>query len=297
MSPGEDVGRRARGGGGDGQADDRDGHHDEHPTRPGGGRHRTPYGLRACRWSSTSTRAGLALHHRGGLVTAVSRSAPGAGPPLSAGAAAPGSGCRRAASCRRSSPWWRTTMRWAMSSPRPVPWSTGLVVKKASKTRAWSSAGIPGPSSPISTHTRSPCRARAQGDAAPAADRVDRVVDQVRPDLVQLGARRLDARQRRGRGRGRSRRCLARSLWARSDERALEPLVDVDRLARRLVEVRVAPDGADEARRCASSPPPARRARRARRRRPRRSAGRRRGPRRRRRRDAVDPLAPEPRLA
>ena len=56
---------------------------------------------------------------------------------------------------RRSSPWWRRTMRWAMSSPRPVPRPTGFVVKKASKTRA-RPGGTPGPSSPTSTSTRAP---------------------------------------------------------------------------------------------------------------------------------------------
>ncbi len=98
--------------------------------------------------------------------------------------------------CRRSSPWWRTTMRCAMSSPRPVPCPTGLVVKKASKIRDLQSRrGSPARCRPISTQHPLALPARAQRDPPAAAERVDRVVDQVRPHLVQLGARCLDARQ------------------------------------------------------------------------------------------------------
>src|SRR5712691_2540739 len=54
----------------------------------------------------------------------------------------------------RRSPWCRfTTMRHEISSPSPVPWPTGLVVKNGSKIRSWISAGIPGPVSANSTTT------------------------------------------------------------------------------------------------------------------------------------------------
>jgi len=46
-----------------------------------------------------------------------------------------------------------------MSSPRPVPSPTSLVVKNGSKIRSRISAGTPGPVSPISTRARSPSRA------------------------------------------------------------------------------------------------------------------------------------------
>ena len=56
----------------------------------------------------------------------------------------------------RRSPWCLLTMiRQAMSSPRPVPSPTGLVVKNGSKMRCWISAGMPGPVSPISTRMQS----------------------------------------------------------------------------------------------------------------------------------------------
>ena len=98
---------------------------------------------------------------------------------------------------RRSSPWSRTTMRCAMSSPRPVPWPTGFVVKKASKTRGCRSAGMPRPVV-ADLHADALALAGAVRSVMRPAGRptrVDRVVDQVRPDLVQLGPRRLDGRQ------------------------------------------------------------------------------------------------------
>src|SRR5215475_14824638 len=60
----------------------------------------------------------------------------------------------------RRSPWCLlTTIRQEMSSPRPVPSPTSLVVKNGSKIRSRMSAGTPGPVSPISTSARSPSRA------------------------------------------------------------------------------------------------------------------------------------------
>src|SRR4051794_10484959 len=52
----------------------------------------------------------------------------------------------------RMAPSWRsTTMRRAVSSPRPVPAPTPLVVKNGSKTRSTTSGAMPGPSSATST--------------------------------------------------------------------------------------------------------------------------------------------------
>ena len=136
-------------------------------------------------------------------------------------------------------------MRWAMSSPRPVPWSTGLVVKKASKTRACSSGGDPRAVVADLDADALALRAGAQGDATALGHRVHRVVDQVGPDLVELRARRLDPRQA-GVEVPDDLDLLEAQLVAQQRERALEPLVDVDRLDRRLVEVRVAADRADE---------------------------------------------------
>src|SRR5690349_20067289 len=51
------------------------------------------------------------------------------------------------------------TMRLTMSSPKPVPSPTPFVVKKGSKMRDWTSAGMPGPLSAISTRTKSFSRA------------------------------------------------------------------------------------------------------------------------------------------
>ena len=49
-----------------------------------------------------------------------------------------------------------TTIRRAMSRPRPVPLPTSLVVKNGSNARARTSAGRPGPVSPISTSIAPP---------------------------------------------------------------------------------------------------------------------------------------------
>ena len=88
----------------------------------------------------------------------------------------------------RRSPWCLlTTIRQAMSRPSPVPSPTGLVVKNGSKIRSWISVGMPGPVSPISTSTLPSSRAvrMVSVPVPPIAWR--RVVDQVRPDLVELG--------------------------------------------------------------------------------------------------------------
>ena len=76
-----------------------------------------------------------------------------------------------------------------------MPLPTGLVVKNGSKMRSRISAGMPGPLSTTRTTTR--CRSRLRGhlDAAGLGHRIERVVDQVRPDLVELADEAADARQ------------------------------------------------------------------------------------------------------
>ena len=96
-----------------------------------------------------------------------------------------------------SDPSWRsTTIRRAVARPRPVPCPGSLVVKNCSKMCPWSAAGMPGPSSEMSTSAQLAVAARGDRDRAVLAERLDRVVDQVRPDLVELGAADGELRQR-----------------------------------------------------------------------------------------------------
>jgi hypothetical protein len=53
-------------------------------------------------------------------------------------------------------PSFRSTSRRTMSRPSPVPLPTGFVVKNGSKTRLFTSAGIPDPLSVTRTTTRDP---------------------------------------------------------------------------------------------------------------------------------------------
>src|SRR5258707_7721506 len=56
-------------------------------------------------------------------------------------------------------PRWRsTTIRLAVSRPRPVPRPTSLVVKDGAKIRSRASAGMPGPSPSVATSAQSPSR-------------------------------------------------------------------------------------------------------------------------------------------
>ena len=82
-----------------------------------------------------------------------------------------------------------------MSRPRPVPFPTGLVVKNGSNRRSRISAGMPGPLSTTRTTTR--CRSQRRGHLDPTGVRngIERVVDQVRPDLVELADEAADARE------------------------------------------------------------------------------------------------------
>ena len=182
----------------------------------------------------------------------------------------------------RSSPWWRTTIRWAMSSPRPVPWPTGLVVKNGVEHARPLLGRDPGPVVPDLDAHAVPLPPGAQREPPAVVHGVDGVVDEVRPDLVQLRAGGLDRRQV-GVEVADDLDVLLAQLVPEQRERALEAGLDVHR-----------PGGAPgrgtsscgrrrRGRRCARSPPPARAGACACRRRRRRSGARRPGRRRRRR--------------
>ena len=109
-------------------------------------------------------------------------------------AAAPETRCGPGADSSEMSPSWRCSSRRTMSRPSPVPSPTPFVVKKGSKMRPWISGGTPGPSSMMRTTTRSRSRLGAHGDVTALAHGVERVVEQVHPDLVQLRAHRVHAR-------------------------------------------------------------------------------------------------------
>ena len=88
-----------------------------------------------------------------------------------------------------------------MSSPRPVPLPTSLVVKNASKARAATSGAIPGPVSAMSTTSPSR-RPGRQRQHTLSVHRVDGVVDEIRPDLVSSpGNASIEAGPRRTRAR------------------------------------------------------------------------------------------------
>ena len=93
-------------------------------------------------------------------------------------------------------PWWRSAMmRREMSSPRPVPRPISFVVKNGSNARACTSErhARPGIADLDHEHVGFGSGRDAQGPGA--LHGVDRVVDQVRPDLVELARDRLDAGQ------------------------------------------------------------------------------------------------------
>ena len=79
-----------------------------------------------------------------------------------------------------------------MSSPRPVPFPTGFVVKNGSKMRSRSPGEFPVRRRRRARPLSAPAT-RGNGDAP--SRRVKRVVDQVRPHLVQLAAEPAYARQ------------------------------------------------------------------------------------------------------
>ena len=97
-----------------------------------------------------------------------------------------------------------STIFRTIASPSPEP--CGLVVKNGLKILSTTSAGIPGPLSVTSTCTIGPCGSppagpssfsgeRDDADRAVAAERLERVRQQVREDLPQLVRIALDRRQ------------------------------------------------------------------------------------------------------
>jgi hypothetical protein len=79
---------------------------------------------------------------------------------------------------------WMTRRR-TMSRPRPVPSPAGLVVKKGSKIRSRISAGMPDRCRRCGRRPSRP-RGRPGSRHASLGDGVERVVDQVAPDLIEL---------------------------------------------------------------------------------------------------------------
>ena len=76
-----------------------------------------------------------------------------------------------------------------------MPFPTRLVVKNGSKIRSRISAGMPGPVVDDAHDDALPLAARGHLDPAGVGDRIERVVDEVRPDLVELAGKATDARQ------------------------------------------------------------------------------------------------------
>ena len=128
-------------------------------------------------------------------------------------------------------------MRREMSRPRPVPLPTSLVVKNGSKARACTSGVMPWPLSVISTTTWSPSRRVANRSVPVPVHRVDGVVDEVGPHLVQL--RRVDLDRREVGVERAARRSMSCELRREHGERALDPLVEVDDLQRGAIHLRV----------------------------------------------------------
>ena len=120
------------------------------------------------------------------------------------------------------------------------------------------SGGMPGPSSAMSTSAQSPSRLVAIVIVPLLAERVDRVVEQVGPHLVELRAAHGELRQRAVVvAHDLDRRVL--ELVAEHDERGLQALVEVDLDELAAVHVGVGLDGADEARHALAWTPAARR--------------------------------------
>ena len=132
-----------------------------------------------------------------------------------------------------------------MSRPRPVPSPTRLVVKNGSKIRLLdlgrdAGAGV----ADLDQHLPVGVRRGPHGQRAGAAHRVHRVVDQVRPDLVQLG----------GEGRDPGQAAVVvldhgdavADLARQHHQRAVQQLVHVDHLVRGPVQLGVLLGRADQ---------------------------------------------------
>ena len=113
----------------------------------------------------------------------------------------------RRAAARRETPFARArvstsisaslwlTRRRTMSRPRPVPLPTGLVVKNGSNRRSRISAGMPGPLSTTRTTTRCRSQLAVTSTRPRLGNGIERVVDQIRPDLIELADEAAHARQ------------------------------------------------------------------------------------------------------
>ena len=82
-----------------------------------------------------------------------------------------------------------------MSRPRPVPFPTGLVVKNGSNMRSRISAGMPGAVVDDAHHDALPLTVGGHLDAAGIRHGIEGVVDQIRPDLVELADEAADTRK------------------------------------------------------------------------------------------------------
>ena len=160
-----------------------------------------------------------------------------------------------------SDPRWRSsTIRRAVSRPRPVPWPTSFVVKNGSKTCSCDVGRDPRAVVGDVDDDALAVAPRAHRDRALVAERVDRVVEQVRPHLVELGAADGQLRQRAVVvAADLDPRVL--ELVAEHDQRRLQPLVHVDLDELAAVHVGVGLDRADQRAHALGRTRPARRAR------------------------------------
>ena len=76
-----------------------------------------------------------------------------------------------------------------------MPFPTGLVVKNGSKRRSRISAGMPGPLSTTRTTTRCRSQFAVTSTRPESGNGIERVVDQIRPDLVELADEAANARE------------------------------------------------------------------------------------------------------
>ena len=165
--------------------------------------------------------------------------------PSGSRAAGRGSGCRPGTEVTVRSPWCLpTTIRHEMSSPSPVPEPTGLVVKNGSKIRSTTPSGMPGPVSATSTSSQSSTRRVVRVSVPCAVHRLRRVVDEVGPHLVELGAEHVDGRQ--GAVVVLDHGDPVAQLPFEHGDGAVQELVDVDGLVRCAADLRVLLGGADE---------------------------------------------------
>ena len=139
------------------------------------------------------------------------------------------------------------TRRRTMSRPRPVPFPTGLVVKNGSNRRSRISAGMPGAVVDHAHHDALPLAVRGHLDATGVGNGIEGVVDQVRPDLVELADEAANAREVGLHVHGDGDRLRPR-LRLEHGDRVAQARRQVHRLGHRgLVHVRESLDGHDQA--------------------------------------------------